>query len=48
MAALEDLVAWLTDGGQVAIYDATNSMRARRTMVRARCEQAGFAEAPDA
>ena len=42
MAALEDMVAWLTDDGQVAIYDATNTTRARRTMVRARCEHAGF------
>jgi broad specificity phosphatase PhoE/predicted kinase len=42
MAALEDMVAWLMDDGQVAIYDATNSTRARRTMVRARCERAGF------
>jgi broad specificity phosphatase PhoE/predicted kinase len=42
MVALEDMVAWLTDAGQVAIYDATNSTRARRTMVRARCERAGF------
>ena len=36
------MVTWLTDDGQVAIYDATNSTRARRTMVRARCERAGF------
>jgi broad specificity phosphatase PhoE/predicted kinase len=42
VAALEDMVAWLTDDGQVAIYDATNTTRARRTMVRARCERAGF------
>lgn len=42
MVALEDMVAWLTDDGQVAIYDATNSTRARRTMVYARCERAGF------
>jgi broad specificity phosphatase PhoE/predicted kinase len=42
MAALEDMVEWLKDDGQVAIYDATNSTRARRAMVRARCEQAGF------
>jgi broad specificity phosphatase PhoE/predicted kinase len=42
MVALEDMVAWLTDAGQVAIYDATNSTCARRTMVRARCERAGF------
>jgi broad specificity phosphatase PhoE/predicted kinase len=42
MAALEDMVAWLTDDGQVAIYDATNTTRVRRAMVRARCERAGF------
>jgi broad specificity phosphatase PhoE/predicted kinase len=42
MAALEDMVAWLTDDGQVAIYDATNTTRARRAMVRTRCERAGF------
>jgi broad specificity phosphatase PhoE/predicted kinase len=40
--ALEDMVAWLADDGQVAIYDATNTTRARRAMVRARCERAGF------
>jgi broad specificity phosphatase PhoE/predicted kinase len=42
MAALEDMRAWLTDDGQVAIYDATNTTRARRTTVRACCEEAGF------
>jgi broad specificity phosphatase PhoE/predicted kinase len=42
MAALEDMVAWLTDHGQVAIYDATNTTRARRAMVCERCERAGF------
>ena len=42
MAALEDMVVWLTDDGQVAVYDATNTTRARRAMVRARCERAGF------
>ena len=42
IAALEDMVAWLSKEGQVAMYDATNTTRARRAMVRARCEQAGF------
>ena len=42
MLALEDMVTWLTNDGQVAIYDATNSARARRAMVHARCERAGF------
>jgi predicted kinase len=35
MAALEDMVAWLTDDGQVAIYDATNTTRAPRDGARA-------------
>lgn len=42
MSALEDMTTWLKGDGQVAIYDATNSTLARRAMVRARCEQAGF------
>jgi broad specificity phosphatase PhoE/predicted kinase len=41
MAALEDMMVWLTEDGQVAIYDATNTTRARRAMVRGRCERAG-------
>ncbi len=39
MAALDDMDAWLAAEGEVAIYDATNTTRARRAMVRARCEQ---------
>jgi 6-phosphofructo-2-kinase/fructose-2,6-biphosphatase 2 len=31
--ALEDLVKWLQCGGEVAVYDATNSNRARRQMI---------------
>lgn len=42
MAALDDMVSWLKNDGQVAIYDATNSTQARRAMVRARCEQAAL------
>ncbi len=42
LAALDDMVTWLRNDGQVAIYDATNSTRERRRMVRARCERAGF------
>lgn len=41
MEALEDLIAWLTAGGEVAIYDATNSTQHRRARVRQRCEEAG-------
>ena len=39
MDALEDLVAWRRSGGEVAIYDATNSNRARRQLIRERCER---------
>lgn len=42
VAALEDMVEWLTDSGQAGIYDATNSTRGRRAMVRERCERAGL------
>ena len=31
MAALEDMVVWLTEDGQVAVYDATNTTRARKS-----------------
>jgi 6-phosphofructo-2-kinase / fructose-2,6-biphosphatase 3 len=36
--ALDDVLGWLRDGGEVAIYDATNTERARRDMVMARCQ----------
>ena len=42
MEALDDLVGWLNNGGDVAIYDATNSTRARRSMVVERCEGHGY------
>ena len=42
VAALDDMLAWLTDHGHVGIYDATNSTRERRAMVHERCERAGF------
>ncbi|MCL2447697.1 MAG: AAA family ATPase, partial [Polyangiaceae bacterium] len=40
--ALDDLVAFMGNGGDVAIYDATNSTRERRTLVRARCAERGI------
>ncbi len=39
--ALDDLLAWLRDGGEVAIYDATNTERARRDWVLERCQAEG-------
>ncbi len=39
--ALEDLLGWIEEGGQIGIYDATNSTRARRKLLRDRCEQRG-------
>ena len=40
-AALHDLLQWIGGGGEVAIYDATNSTRARRAWVRQVCQDAG-------
>ncbi len=43
MAALDDLKDWHTSrGGQIAIYDATNSTRARRDLVAERLSAAGL------
>lgn len=42
-AALEDMIKWLLNtDGQVAIYDATNTTMARRTMIREACRAAGI------
>jgi len=41
-AAMDDLVAWIHAGGQVAVYDATNTTVARRAFVLARLEHAGI------
>lgn len=41
-AAMDDLLAWVGGGGQVAIYDATNSTRARRASVGSRLGAAGL------
>lgn len=40
-AALDDLFTWLRDQGDVAIYDATNTTHARRSLIRERCAEAG-------
>jgi broad specificity phosphatase PhoE/predicted kinase len=40
-SALADLLAWIAQGGEVAIYDATNSTNARRRWVVDTCKAAG-------
>jgi broad specificity phosphatase PhoE/predicted kinase len=37
-AALDDAMAFLRGAGRVAIFDATNTTRERRAVIRARCE----------
>ena len=41
LMALEDMLGWFRDGGEVAIYDATNSTRERRALIQDRCERDG-------
>jgi broad specificity phosphatase PhoE/predicted kinase len=41
MAALDDLLDWFKKGGEVGIYDATNTERSRREMIVERCDAAG-------
>ncbi|XP_064824832.1 6-phosphofructo-2-kinase/fructose-2,6-bisphosphatase 4-like isoform X3 [Oncorhynchus masou masou] len=41
-AALNDVRHYLTDGGQVAVFDATNTTRERRETITAFAEQNGF------
>lgn len=42
MAALTDMLAWLANGGEVGIYDATNSTRERRELVAELCRAQGL------
>jgi len=41
-AALDDMIAWLGSGGEVAIFDATNSNRGRRQWVQDQCRAHGY------
>jgi broad specificity phosphatase PhoE len=41
-SALDDMLSWLSTGGEVAIYDATNSTRTRRQFVTECCNNHGL------
>lgn len=41
MRALNDLLSWFAGGGEVGIYDATNTTRARRDMLHGALTEAG-------
>ncbi|MCK6590608.1 MAG: 6-phosphofructo-2-kinase/fructose-2,6-bisphosphatase [Polyangiaceae bacterium] len=40
--ALDDMLAWFREGGEVGIYDATNTTRVRRKLVTDRCRDRGI------
>ncbi len=42
MHALDEMIAWFEHGAGIAIYDATNSTRARRAQVSRRFKEAGI------
>lgn len=41
LAALRDMLSWLRKGGDVGIYDATNTTRQRRELIVDQCEAEG-------
>ncbi len=41
LMALDDMLRWFEEGGEVAIYDATNSTHERRKLIRDKCEARG-------
>jgi broad specificity phosphatase PhoE/predicted kinase len=40
LMALDDMLGWFKQGGEVAIYDATNSTHERRRLIQEHCERA--------
>jgi broad specificity phosphatase PhoE/predicted kinase len=40
LMALDDMLGWFRQGGEVAIYDATNSTHERRRLIQEHCERA--------
>jgi hypothetical protein len=42
IAALDDMIEWLVAGGNVGIYDATNTTKQRRRLIQSRCTQESF------
>jgi len=40
--AMEDMLTWFKNGGQIGIYDATNSTNKRRQWVSKQCQEAGL------
>ncbi len=38
--AMDDMLAWFKSGGEIAIYDATNSTQGRRRWVLDQCDRA--------
>nr|XP_039259296.1 6-phosphofructo-2-kinase/fructose-2,6-bisphosphatase-like [Styela clava] len=40
--ALNDVKSWLESDGQIAVFDATNTTRKRRTMIHDFCEKEGY------
>lgn len=41
LMALDDMLGWFESGGEVAIYDATNSTKERRKLIQDKCEARG-------